>query len=214
MVKTNKPRKKNEKNIKNIKKSLPPRNDDDDDESVDSRDKSIDIDTDTDTDYEYDSDDSEISSPRPMKKKPRKSLLESNKKKLKKRIPQNNEDDDEDEDEEKEEEEEEESEEDQTFNIIIPFGGGVSRKFIPKRYDLNKEPVEVKKFVDLLSKSNEPSTIDNQIDQFKELNKETQNKMLIALEHKSNHYEESIMFKILKMNISPQIQSFFLEEFG
>ena len=38
--------------------------------------------------------------------------------------------------------------------------------------------------------------------------------MLIALEHKSNHYEESIMFKILKMNISPQIQSFLLSKYS
>jgi len=234
MVKTKQPRKKNEKNIK---KTLPPKNDDDDDDSVDSRGNIKGL-----IDYDYDNDssdnesnDSEMSSPRAMKRKPRKSTqkaFESNKKKLKKNTIYNNndevednseEEDDNEEEEDYSEEEEEDEDEDgkegkDVFNsitrFIIPFSGGASRKFIPKRYDLNKEPVEVKKFVDLLSKSNEPSTIDNQIDQFKELNKETQMKMLSALERKSNHYEESIMFKILKMNISPQVQSMLLSKYN
>ena len=243
MVKTNRPRKKDEKKIK---KTLPPRNDDDDDdESVDSKGNLKDF-----IDYEddeYNSDDSKVSSPRPMKRKPRKAALKAlesfkkHKSVNQQEIPKNtiytypqykngeedeDEDEEEDEDEDEDEEEEEDNQEDEdgvnegkdVFNsitrFIIPFGGGASRKFIPKRYDLNKEPLEVKKFVDLLSKSNEPSTIDNQIDQFKELNKETQLKMLQALERKSNHYEESIMFKILKMNISPQIQSMLLSKYN
>ena len=204
------------KNSSQRKRNLPPKNDDDnDDESVDST-------------------ESELSSPRPMKRKPRKTLLRGLElfKKLKSNknsIVQNDEEEEEEEEEDEEEEEEEEEdeyegeEEEEDDNskpmntitrIIIPFGNKSSNTFVPKRFNLNKESFEVKKFVELLSKSNEPSTIDNQIEQFKELNKETQLKMLSALEHKSNNFEESIMFKILKMNISPQVQTLLLSKYN
>ena len=207
------------KNSSQRKRNLPPKNDDDnDDESVDST-------------------ESELSSPRPMKRKPRKTLLrglelfkklKSNKNSIvyndEEEEEEEEDDGEEEEDEEEEyegEEEEEEEEEDDNSNpintitrIIIPFGNKSSNTFVPKRFNLNKESFEVKKFVELLSKSNEPSTIDNQIEQFKELNKETQLKMLSALEHKSNNFEESIMFKILKMNISPQVQTLLLSKYN
>ena len=204
------------KNSSQRKRNLPPKNDDDnDDESVDST-------------------ESELSSPRPMKRKPRRTLLRGLElfKKLKSNknsIVQNDEEEEEEEEEDEEEEEEEEEdeyegeEEEEDDNskpmntitrIIIPFGNKSSNTFVPKRFNLNKESFEVKKFVELLSKSNEPSTIDNQIEQFKELNKETQLKMLSALEHKSNNFEESIMFKILKMNISPQVQTLLLSKYN
>jgi len=206
------------KNSSQRKKSLPPKNDDDnDDESVAT---SI-------------SDESEVSSPRPMKRKPRKTLLRALElfKKLKpaKNSVIHNQEEEEEEGEEEEEEEENEEEEEEEENeeeeeeskpmnsitrIIIPFGNKASDVFVPKRFNLNKESFEVKKFVELLSKSNEPSTIDNQIEQFKELKKETQLKMLSALEQKSNNFEESIMFKILKMNISPQVQTLLLSKYN
>ena len=101
--------------------------------------------------------------------------------------------------------------------IFGGFGGfdtDSGNRFKPKRYKLKNEPVEVQKFVDLLSKTNEQSTIDDQIDYFKKLEKDVQIKVVEALERKPTSSEESMMFKILRMNVSPDIQTMLLSKYN
>lgn len=110
-------------------------------------------------------------------------------------------------DESSSEEEEEEAEE--SPNIRIDFGAFAakdpSEKFKPKRYDLTKEPEIINKFVELVTKQTEAPTIDDQIDQFKELSSDKQKQMVQALERKPDN-EQSILFKILTMNLPADTQ--------
>ena len=104
------------------------------------------------------------------------------------------------------EEEEETEEEAPSIRIDLgAFGKDPSEKFKPKRHDLSKEPEIINKFVELVTKQTEAPTIDDQIDQFKELTSDKQKQMVEALERKPDH-EQSILFKILTMNLPPDTQ--------
>ena len=96
---------------------------------------------------------------------------------------------------ESEEEEEEDTEEDNQ-QIRINFGGfgqkDPTERLKPKRHDLKKEPESINKFVELITKQAEPTTIDDQIDQFKLLTSDKQKQMLDALERKPDTSEHSI----------------------
>ena len=110
---------------------------------------------------------------------------------------------------ESEEEEEEDTEEDNQ-QIRINFGGfgqkDPTERLKPKRHDLKKEPESINKFVELITKQAEPTTIDDQIDQFKLLTSDKQKQMLDALERKPDTSEHSILFKILTMNLPVDTQ--------
>ena len=86
-------------------------------------------------------------------------------------------------------------------------------RFIPKRHNLRKESDEVQNFVKLLTKQNEVSTIDDQIDQFKDLEINKQKRMLEALERKPSN-EQSLMFKILTMNLPIEIQTMVMAKYN
>ena len=240
MVKVKSSRKKDEPKIK---RSLPPKNDDDnDDDSVDSKGNIREL-------IDYSDEESVLSSPRPMKRKPRRAALraiesfkrikndesddddddedeyEPTNEIIKSNNDGNDEDNDEDDEDDEEEDEEEEDydedEDDEEYNknniakIIFGYGGlDEEDRFKPKRHKLEEEPEEVKKFVDLLSKSNEQSTIDDQIDYFKKLEKNVQSKVIEALERKPDNSQESMMFKILSMNVSPDIQTKLLSKYN
>ena len=60
---------------------------------------------------------------------------------------------------------------------------------------VQKETDEVKKFVKLLTKQNEPNTIDDQIDQFKTMELVKQKQMIEALERKPNNSDQSLMYR-------------------
>ncbi len=127
------------------------------------------------------------------------------------------EDDEEEEDEEEEDEDDEEEEDDEPPGISISFGtfGGddFASRMVPKRHNMKKESEEVKKFVKLVTKPMEANTIDDQIDQFKAMTPEKQKQFLTALEHKPAHKEQNMMFKILTMNLPPDVQSMILGKY-
>ena len=125
------------------------------------------------------------------------------------------EEDDEDYD---EDEEEEEYEEGSRGGLIISFGGGEEEpdRMIPKRHNMKKESAEVKKFVKLLTKQQEEGGIDDQIDEFKRQTPDKQTQILTALDRKpgTDPNSQSMMFKILSMKISPEIQSMVLARYN
>ncbi len=118
------------------------------------------------------------------------------------------EDEDEDEDEEDyEEEEDEEGDEDGEgtvvkgrINLLDLIGGG-SGPQKPKKYNLKKEPANVKRFVELVQKEDEEEdNIDNDITYFKSLTPEKQMNLLRVLELKATPTDVQIplKFKILE----------------
>jgi len=124
------------------------------------------------------------------------------------------EEDDEDED---DEEDEEEYEEDNRGGLIISFGGEEEdTRMIPKRHNMKKESAEVKKFVKLLTKQQEEGGIDDQIDEFKRQTPDKQTQILTALDRKpgTDPNSQSMMFKLLSMKISPEIQSMVLARYN
>jgi ATP-dependent Lon protease len=132
------------------------------------------------------------------------------------------EDDEEEEDEEEEEEDDEEDDDDESegskgaaLQINFGFGGGgdFSERMVPKRHNMKKESADVKKFVKLLSKPFEENTIDDQIDQFKELTAEKQKSILEALERKPENQQQSLMFRILQMKLPQETQSLVLSKY-
>ena len=122
---------------------------------------------------------------------------------------------DEDDDDEDEDDDESESSKGAALQINFGFGGGgdFSERMIPKRHNMKKESADVKKFVKLLSKPFEENTIDDQIDQFKELASEKQKNILEALERKPEHQQQSLMFRILQMKLPPDTQSLVLSKY-
>ena len=219
--------KKNETSRK--KKTLQPKkskpHDDDDDNSVDSYGNIKNL-----IDYDYDSEDSENSDDSEYKevnKRPkRQSAIKANKKinEIIKNTKEMSEEDEEDEDDEDYDWGGEENDEEEIMNkkekgpgLTISFGsfGGESplERFVPKRHNLKKESDDVKKFVKLLTEQTEQNTIDDQIDQFKGLEIKKQKQMIEALERRPNNSEHSLMFKILTMNLPPEIQTMVLSKY-
>ncbi len=120
------------------------------------------------------------------------------------------EDDEEEEDDEEDEEETEEDEEIRKGNILLNFGFGEEVKedwTIPKRYKIKKESEVVQKFYKLMTTPVETDTIDDHIDQFKSLKTDEQSRMITALEARPKTKEQPVMFKILNMKTSPEIQA-------
>ena len=131
---------------------------------------------------------------------------------------QEEEDEDEDEDDDEDDDEDyDEDDEPQHGGLIISFGGGEEEdRMVPKRHNMKKEPADVKKFVKLLTSQQEEGGIDDQIDEFKRQTPERKASILKALERKpsTDPNSQSMMFKILSMNISPEIQSMVLSRYN
>jgi hypothetical protein len=100
------------------------------------------------------------------------------------------------------------------IDIVISdlFGGGGGKDpNKPHKYNLKKEPANVRRFVELvqMETTGEEDTIDNDITYFKSLNKEKQASLLSALEVKASPAEVQVplKFKILeKVAIKPELQ--------
>jgi len=109
--------------------------------------------------------------------------------------------------------------EDMPPGFSISFGGIETKSndsMIPKRYNMKKEPENVKKFVKLVTKPSDENTIDNQIDQFKALSSEFQTKMLATLESRSGsstNPTQNLMFKLMTMNLPSEIQATVLSKY-
>ena len=138
----------------------------------------------------------------------------------------NNEDeeDEEEEDEEDDEDYEEDDEEDEEESgnkgfggILLTLGGGSDRNpMLPKKYNMKKEPENVKKFVKLLTAPVEDNTIDAQIGQFKALEDEKQKELITALENRptTNDSGVNLMLKILTLKLVPEIQAMILAKYN
>ena len=111
----------------------------------------------------------------------------------------------------------EDSPKQKSHGIKISFGlaGGDSddERMVPKRHNMKKEGPLVKKFVKLMSEPVETGGIDDQIDQFKALPQEKQETLVAALEKKVALPEENMMFKILTMKLSPEIQAMVMSKY-
>jgi ATP-dependent Lon protease len=153
---------------------------------------------------EVESEEEEESDKEPVKKRrgPTKAEVES--------------EEDSEEESEEEEDEDEEYEDEEEAQFIISFGGEEENRMVPKRHNMKKESSEVKKFVELLTKQQEGDGIDNQIDEFKRQSSERRLAILKALDRKptADPNSQSMMFKILSMNINPEIQSMVLSRYN
>ena len=118
---------------------------------------------------------------------------------------------------ESEESEEEEEEEEKGFgSILLSLSGMAGNAMQPKKYNMKNESDIVKKFVKLLTTPVENNTIDNQIDQFKELDSTKQNELIAALENRttSNDSGVNLMLKILTLKLQPDVQSMILAKYN
>ena len=129
------------------------------------------------------------------------------------------EDYDEDEDEDEELDDEEDYEDDGSPAKMIlnfGFGGGeeLDTRMVPKRYKIKKESEDVQKFFKLMTEPVETETIDDHIDQFKALKEDEKKRMLTALENRPKTKEQPVMFKILNMNTTPEIQAQLMSKYN
>jgi ATP-dependent Lon protease len=103
-------------------------------------------------------------------------------------------------------------------SILVNFGFGDSEqsddRMIPKRYKIKKESEITQKFFKLMTTPVETETIDDHIDQFKSLKEEDQKRMIVALENRPKAKEQPVMFKILNMNTTPEIQAQLLAKYN
>ena len=130
---------------------------------------------------------------------------------------EDDEDDDEEDDDEWDEEDEEGSRSPRKMILNFGFGGGeeeVDTRMVPKRYKIKKEPEDVQKFFKLMTEPIETETIDDHIDQFKSLSDTDRKRMITALENRPKMKEQPVMFKILNMQTTPEIQAQLLSKYN
>ena len=125
----------------------------------------------------------------------------------------------EDEDEDDDEDYDEDDDEGSPRKMILNFGfGGASdeldTRMVPKRYKIKKESEDVQKFFKLMTEPVETETIDDHIDQFKALKEDEKKRMLTALENRPKNKEQPVMFKILNMNTTPEIQAQLMSKYN
>ena len=153
--------------------------------------------------------------------KPTKGKKTASKKKAKEEEEDEDEDDEEedDEDDEEDDEEEDEDEEDeedtpQGISIAFGFDTGEDDRRVPKRHNMKKESETVKKFVKLVTEPINEGGIDDQIDEFKRLGEDKQKELIGVLERKGITEPQSLMFKILGMKVSPEVQGMIMAKYN
>ena len=133
-------------------------------------------------------------------------------------LDEEDEEEDEDDDEDEDEDDDENEEEAPKNRIMLNFGFGggeeVDDRMVPRRYKIKKEPEIVQKFFKLMTTPIETETIDDNIDQFKALKEDEQQRMIKALENRPKVKEQPVMFKILNMKTTPEIQSQLLAKYN
>ena len=116
-----------------------------------------------------------------------------------------------------EDDDEEDDSKNRRAEISISFAGmeqPSNDHLIPKRHNMKKESETVKKFVKLVTEPQEDGGIDDQIDQFKSLPAEKQKQLITSLERRPSSAQENLMFKILTMNLTPEMQSVILAKYN
>jgi len=113
-------------------------------------------------------------------------------------------------------EEDDEMEEKVVPEISFIFGGAEQeRTVVPKRHNMKKAPEEIKKFVKLVTEPHEDITIDDQIDYFQTLSVEKRKHIIDVLERRPDKkMTNNMMFKILDMNLPPEIQNGILAKYN
>ena len=130
------------------------------------------------------------------------------------------EEDEDDEDDEDEDDDDEDEDDDvpRSRNIMLNFGFGESEsvddRMVPKRYKIKKESEIIQKFFKLMTTPIDTETIDDHIDQFKTLKDEDQKRMILALENRPKAKDQPVMFKILNMKTTPEIQAQLLSKYN
>ena len=106
--------------------------------------------------------------------------------------------------------------------IVISFGGDDydDERMVPKRHNMKKESDDVKRFVKLVTEPVEEGGIDDQIDEFKRLPAEKQKELLAVLDRRgagaagTNTTKQSMMFRILTMQLPPETQAMVLSKYN
>ena len=123
-----------------------------------------------------------------------------------------------DEDDVENDDEDAEDDEPSPRKMILNFGFGeseeVDTRMIPKRYKIKKESLTVQKFFKLMTEPIETETIDDHIDQFKSLKEDEQKRMILALENRPKTKDQPVMFKILNMQTTPEIQAQLMSKYN
>lgn len=124
-------------------------------------------------------------------------------------VSEEEEDDEDDEDDDEDDEEAEEGNPRRGFMLNFGFGGEeeADDHMVPKRYKIKNESEIIQKFFKLMTMPIETETIDDHIDQFKTLKDEDQKRMIAALEARPKAKDQPVMFKILNMKTTPEIQA-------
>ena len=125
-------------------------------------------------------------------------------------------DDDEDEDDEDEDEDEDDEDDEDDgpirggIELLISDFTGESRPQKPKKYKLNKEPENVRRFVKLVQTEIDPNEedIDRDIGYFKGLTPRAQDKLLTKLQHKVEPIETTVplKFQILAKEVPAEVE--------
>jgi ATP-dependent Lon protease len=102
------------------------------------------------------------------------------------------------------------------FSISIGNAAEPNNRQVPSRHKMKKESESVQKFVKLVTAPTEVDTIDDQIDQFKELSTEKQGVLLTALEKRSEYVkkEQPLMFRLLQMNLKPEMMAMVMARYN
>ena len=169
------------------------------------------------------SDSTYVSRHEPTKKTKRLAVIESEESEGETLGSEDSEDDEEYDDEDEDDEEEEYDEEDAEggpygFSISIGNAGPTEpdSRLVPRRHKMKKESESVQKFVKLVTAPTEVDTIDDQIDQFKELSADKQTTLLTALEKRSEYVkkEQPLMFRLLQMNLKPEMMAMVMSRYN
>lgn len=133
-------------------------------------------------------------------------------------LTEEDEDADDEDDEDEDADDDDADDEPRSRNIMLNFGFGESEsiddRMVPKRYKIKKEPEIIQKFFKLMTAPIDTETIDDHIDQFKTLKDEDQKRMIQALENRPKAKDQPVMFKILNMNTTPEIQAQLLSKYN
>ena len=130
------------------------------------------------------------------------------------------EDTDEEDDEDEDDEEDDYEDEGGPYGFSISIGNAAQAepdsRLVPTRHKMKKESETVQKFVKLVTAPTEVETIDDQIDQFKELSADKQGLLLTALEKRSEYVkkEQPLMFRLLQMNLKPEMMAMVMSRYN
>ena len=170
------------------------------------------------------SDSTYVSRNEPVKKGKRLTVIESEESDGETLCSEDTDDDMEDEEDYDEDEEDDEDYEEDAeggpygFSISIGNAGPAEpdSRLVPTRHKMKKESESVQKFVKLVTAPTEVDTIDDQIDQFKELSLDKQNTLLSALEKRSEYVkkEQPLMFRLLQMNLKPEMMAMVMSRYN